>query len=185
MTITSVAVHRIIESTETSRPSPNIKSIPDLITASDNKLVSHIAESQSILHQMSLVNSEYTNKRSADQSTAAKMNTTSANTKASNPLGDLYHFPREIRDVIYRNVFPQYRVIYQPSGIKPYVMKQIGLERFHDSGHFDWTPCKLSVLRLSKAIKSEAMPIFYSKLTLRLLPRVRRRESPRGAYANA
>lgn len=90
------------------------------------------------------------------------MESTSTNTRTSNPFGDLYYFPREIRDEIYRNIFPDWRVAYETSIIEPTGMRQTNLVRFRN-GRCDWTPFNLSILRLSKAIKSEATPIFYSK----------------------
>ena len=110
---------------------------------------------------MSLVNSEYVNERPADQNITASIDTTSTNTKTRSALGDLSHFPREIRDGIYRHVFPTYRASYRhrSSTSKPTVLELTDVQL----DKCNWTVWKLSILRLSRNIRSEAMPIFYSK----------------------
>lgn len=92
----------------------------------------------------------------------------STNKKTLKPLGDLSLFPREIRDEIYRHVFPKkYKAFYSSSIVRPTVLKQTDLQAVHFSMYHDWTASNLSILRLSKAIKDEAMPILYSEGTFR------------------
>ena len=97
------------------------------------------------------------------QGTINTMNTTPTNTKVLKPLGDLSVFPREIRDEIYRHVFPtskKYRAFYSSSICRPaYYETPTAFKRK------EWTGSNLSIMRLSKAIKDEAMALLYSEGT--------------------
>ncbi len=92
---------------------------------------------------------------SATQATINTMDTTPTNTTMLKPLGDLSVFPREIRDEIYRHVFPsskRYRAFYSASICRPAIRQE-------------WVGSDLSILRLSKAIKDEAISLLYSEGT--------------------
>lgn len=92
------------------------------------------------------------------------MKITPANTETLKPLGDLSILPREIRDEIYQHVFSKtYRAFYSASIIRPasYDMP----DRSSLTDREPWSGSNLSILRLSKAIKDEAMPLLYSKAT--------------------
>ena len=117
---------------------------------------------------MSLVSSNCTNKRSANQIDIVNMETTSTNTKTRKPLGNLSYFPPEIRDEIYRYVlFRKYKAFYSSSVIRPTIFQKTNLQIVDIPVYHDWTTYNLSILRLPKAIKDEAMPIFYLEGTFR------------------
>ncbi len=105
---------------------------------------------------------------SATQSTINTMDTTPTNTKILKPVGALSVFPREIRDEIYRHVFPtskRYRAFYSSSICRPSYYEKPDDFAHTDFKREEWIGSDLSLLRLSKAIKEEAMPLLYSEGT--------------------
>lgn len=125
-------------------------------------------KSDSILYQMSLVSFKQTIERSAYNINPVDMKTTSISTKTRTSLGDLSYLPREIRDEIYRHVLSRtYKAFYSFSITRPTIMQKTNLQIVDIPIYRDLAASNLSVLRLSKAIQDEAMPIFYSEGTFR------------------
>ena len=92
------------------------------------------------------------------------------------PLGDLSFFSRELRDEIYRHVFSKtYKAFYSSSIVKPayydksddHSLSRIERDREERTGS------DLSILRLQKAINTEAMSLLYSEATFRFHHNVR------------
>ena len=117
---------------------------------------------------MSFVSPDYTNGRSANQTSTVDMKTTSTITKTRKPLGDLSYFLREIRDEIYQYVLSRkYKAFYSCSIVRPTGIQKTDLQIVDIPIYHNLTASNLSILRLSKAIKDEAMSIFYSEGTFR------------------
>ena len=95
------------------------------------------------------------NKRRRFEGIVTTLKTALTHTKTNNPLGDLSLLPPEIRDEIYRHSLPQGKYYWSTLLIP--------------SGFYDHDPClhpctrrnEPTVLCLSKAIKEEAMSVFY------------------------
>ena len=86
-----------------------------------------------------------------------------ANTGAPEPLGNLSIFPREVRDEVYRHVFPTgniafYLPLYEAPAFYVKLDRSLGYLTFES-----WTKVKLSLLCLSMTFRDEAMSYLYSK----------------------
>ena len=96
------------------------------------------------------------------------MDTTTNNARILKPLGDLSIFPREIRDEIYGHVLPRakkYRAFYSSSICRPFNYERHDRRAHTDFKRKEWIGSNMSILRLSKAIKDEAMLLLYSEGT--------------------
>lgn len=117
---------------------------------------------------------------STKQDTITIMETAPATTETISPLGDLSRFPREIRDEIYRNVFPKrHKVLYSWSMARDDYYDEFGLSdsylaesKMSFGPHFSIS----SILVLSKTIKDEAMAFLFSDRIFCFYPDVTRKD---------
>lgn len=98
---------------------------------------------------------DHSNKRRMVEGIVMILKTALTRAKTTNPLGDLSLLPPEIRDEIYRHSIPKKKYYWRTT--------------FRSSGFYDYDPylhrgskCKEEpIFCLSKAIKEEAMALFY------------------------
>lgn len=103
-----------------------------------------------------------TEKRSTDEDVSTFMKTTPSN--PSTPLGSFAVFPREIRDEIYRHILAKrYKAFHSPALYFSECYDEPDPFPFALAEHQKSTGSDLLVLVLSKAIRDEAMTLFYSE----------------------